>query len=101
MPTSTGHPQSASSAIGRAVRSALRAINESLGDVAYNVVFHSAPYRRDRCVPLARAHPALFDHRAGFELGTGVMINVVGPEKAAVDLREALARVEPDDSDGR
>ena len=27
--------------------------------------------------------------RAGFELGTGVMINVVGPEKAAEDLREA------------
>jgi galactose-1-phosphate uridylyltransferase len=39
--------------------------------------------------------------RAGFELGTGVMINVVGPEKAAIDLRDALARVEPDDADGR
>jgi galactose-1-phosphate uridylyltransferase len=39
--------------------------------------------------------------RAGFELGTGVMINVVGPEKAADDLREALRRVEPDSDDGR
>ena len=28
------------------------------------------------------------------------MINVVGPEKAADDLRNALARVEPDPSDG-
>jgi galactose-1-phosphate uridylyltransferase len=38
--------------------------------------------------------------RAGFELGTGVMINVVGPEKAAEDLREALARVEPGPAEG-
>ena len=28
------------------------------------------------------------------------MINVVGPEKAAEDLREALQRVEPESADG-
>jgi UDPglucose--hexose-1-phosphate uridylyltransferase len=27
--------------------------------------------------------------RAGFELGTGVLINIVAPEKAAEDLRDA------------
>ena len=29
-------------------------------------------------------------NRAGFELGTGVEINVYPPERAAADLREAL-----------
>ena len=29
-------------------------------------------------------------HKAGFELGTGVDINVYPPERAAADLREAL-----------
>jgi UDPglucose--hexose-1-phosphate uridylyltransferase len=29
--------------------------------------------------------------RAGFELGTGVEVNVYPPERAAADLREALA----------
>jgi galactose-1-phosphate uridylyltransferase len=38
--------------------------------------------------------------RAGFELGTGVMINVVGPEKAAEDLRDALRRVNQETADG-
>ena len=86
--------------VGRAVRGALRAISESLGDVAYNVVFHSAPYR---ATGMYHWHvhilPSLTT-RAGFELGTGVMINVVGPEKAAEDLREALRRVEPTSTDG-
>jgi UDPglucose--hexose-1-phosphate uridylyltransferase len=82
--------------VGRAVRSALRAINESLGDVAYNVVFHSAPYRATGAYHWhVHILPSLTT-RAGFELGTGVMINVVGPEKAADDLRAALARVEPE-----
>ena len=31
--------------------------------------------------------------RAGFELGTGVLINVVAPEKAAEELHEALEKI--------
>jgi UDPglucose--hexose-1-phosphate uridylyltransferase len=68
--------------------------------VAYNVVFHSAPYSAT-----AEYHwhvhilPCLTT-RAGFELGTGVMINVVGPEKAAEDLRDALRRVDQETADG-
>jgi UDPglucose--hexose-1-phosphate uridylyltransferase len=31
--------------------------------------------------------------RAGFELGTGVLINVVSPEKAAEDMRAALEKI--------
>ena len=66
-------------------------------DSSYNIVFHSAPYR---ATGIYHWHvhilPSLTT-RAGFELGTGVMINVVGPEKAAEDLRRAAARFGPDD----
>jgi len=87
--------------VGRAVRSALRAIGEHLGDVAYNVVFHSAPYRATGVYHWhVHIMPSLTT-RAGFELGTGVMVNVVGPEKASDDLRDALRRVEPDTGEAR
>jgi UDPglucose--hexose-1-phosphate uridylyltransferase len=69
--------------------------------VAYNVVFHSAPYRATSAYHWHVHILPCLTTRAGFELGTGVMINVVGPEKAAEDLREALGRVEPDPADGR
>lgn len=79
--------------VGTAVRSALAALAAHLGDVAYNLVFHSAPYR---ATGVYHWHVHVLPHlttRAGFELGTGVLINVVAPEKAAEDLREARARV--------
>jgi UDPglucose--hexose-1-phosphate uridylyltransferase len=82
--------------VGRAVRSALRAVNEGLGDVAYNVVFHSAPYSATGEYHWHVHILPCLTTRAGFELGTGVMINVVGPEKAAEDLRDALRRAEQD-----
>ena len=65
-------------AVGRAVRSGLRAITECLGDVAYNVVFHSAPYRATGAYHWHVHILPCLTTRAGFELGTGVMINVVG-----------------------
>jgi UDPglucose--hexose-1-phosphate uridylyltransferase len=86
--------------VGRAVRSALRAVNESLGDVAYNVVFHSAPYSATADYHWHVHILPCLTTRAGFELGTGVMINVVGPEKAAEDLRDALRRVDQETADG-
>lgn len=79
-------------AVGTAVRNALGALANHLGDIAYNVVFHAAPYRAG-----APYHwhvhilPKLIT-RAGFELGTGVYINVVAPETAAEDLRYAMAK---------
>jgi len=80
-------------AVGKAVRSALRALEEHLGDIAYNIVFHSAPYR---ATGMYHWHVHILPNlttRAGFELGTGVLINVVAPEKAAEDLRDALEKV--------
>jgi len=73
--------------VGRAVRVALVAMRERLGDVPYNVIFHSAPYRsRSEYHWHVHLLPKLTT-RAGFEMGTGVLINVVGPEEAAAELR--------------
>jgi UDPglucose--hexose-1-phosphate uridylyltransferase len=77
-------------AVGRSLRLALHQLRHQLGDVAYNIVFHSAPYR---------AHEPYHWHvhvwpklttQAGFELGTGVPINIVAPEQAAELLRAVV-----------
>jgi UDPglucose--hexose-1-phosphate uridylyltransferase len=75
-------------AVGRALRSGLRALRAAVGDVAYNIVLHAAP----------RGHEGPFHWHAhvlprvssvaGFEQGTGVLINIVAPEQAAERLRE-------------
>ncbi len=76
-------------AVGRALQRALAALRSNLGDVAYNIIFHSAPYKtagdfhwHAHVLPKATTV-------AGFELGTGVVINVVSPEEAASTLRPA------------
>jgi UDPglucose--hexose-1-phosphate uridylyltransferase len=78
--------------VGIAVRNALAALRTRLGDVAYNVVFHSAPYRATAPYHWHVHVLPKLTTRAGFELGTGVYINVVRPESAAEELRDALAR---------
>jgi UDPglucose--hexose-1-phosphate uridylyltransferase len=76
---------------GLLVRDALVTLRRRLGDIAYNLVFHSAPYR---------AHGPYHWHvhilpklvtQAGFELGTGVPIVMVPPEDAAADLKEVAS----------
>jgi UDPglucose--hexose-1-phosphate uridylyltransferase len=78
-------------AVGRGLRTALSALVGTIGDVAYNVVFHSAPFHMGdpfhwhvHVVPKATT-------RAGFEMGTGVAINIVPPELAAEDLLAQLS----------
>jgi len=86
-------PTSRLVAVGKAVRTSLQALTEHLGDIAYNVVFHSAPYR---ATGMYHWHVHILPNlatRAGFELGTGVLINVVAPERATEDLREALEKI--------
>ena len=73
-------------AVGRALRTGLARLRGCLGTVAYNLVFHTAPHR----------HPGPFHwhvhvlprvtSQAGFEQGTGVMIDIVAPELAAKHL---------------
>jgi UDPglucose--hexose-1-phosphate uridylyltransferase len=73
--------------VGRALRICLGQLHDLLGDVAYNLVFHSAPYRVNEPFHWhAHVWPKVTT-RAGFEMGTGVAINVVNPEMAASDLR--------------
>ena len=63
---------------------------ERLGDVAYNIVFHSAPYRAPEPYHWhVHVWPKLTT-AAGFELGTGVLINIVPPEQATEELRVAV-----------
>ena len=81
-------------AIGAAGR-ARRAAHASLGDRPYNVVLRTAPPDR----PAGEFHwyvdvlPRL-GVVAGFEEGTGILVNVVPPEQAAVHLREAARRLD-------
>ncbi|HEX8804291.1 MAG TPA: galactose-1-phosphate uridylyltransferase, partial [Acidimicrobiales bacterium] len=70
-------------AVGRALRTALAKLRGTLGDTAYNLVFHTAPHRHTgpfhwhvHVLPRVTSVP-------GFEQGTGVMINIVAPEVAA------------------
>jgi UDPglucose--hexose-1-phosphate uridylyltransferase len=67
---------------GIAIKKALNKLRNQVGDVAYNLVFHSSPYR---AIGNFHWHIHLFPKlttKAGFELGTGVSINIVSPELA-------------------
>ena len=76
-------------AIGRNLRDAIRILNARLGDVAFNLVVHTAPHQHQGPYHWhIHIWPKLVTV-AGFERGTGVMINIVPPEDAARDLRAA------------
>jgi UDPglucose--hexose-1-phosphate uridylyltransferase len=76
-------------AVSRAVRDALASLGRLVGDAAYNLVFHTAPHRStDRFHWHVHVLPRLTS-AAGFEAGTGVLINIVAPEQAADELRRA------------
>ncbi len=73
-------------ATGRALREVLSRLRALLGDIAYNLVFHTAPHRAEvefcwHVHVLPNTATA-----AGFEQGTGVRINVVPPERATQQL---------------
>ena len=80
--------------VGRAIRDSLVHLNQLFEDVAFNLVFHTAPHHHNGSF---HWHVHLFPKLttvAGFERGTGVMINIVPPEQAAGELR----RVSPTQS---
>ena len=73
--------------MGRAIRDAVAHLEAALGDVAYNLGFHTAPHEHSGQY---HWHVHLWPNlvtQAGFERGTGVMINVMPPEQAAETLR--------------
>jgi UDPglucose--hexose-1-phosphate uridylyltransferase len=78
-------------AIGRSVQLALASLRGRLGDVAYNLMFHSAPFRTTADFHWHVHVVPKISTRGGFEMGSGVLINVVPPERAADDLRSTFA----------
>lgn len=74
-------------ATGRAIQLALASLRARLGEVAYNVMFHSAPYRVSGDYHWHAHVLPKVTTRGGFELGSGVLINVMPPERAADELR--------------
>jgi UDPglucose--hexose-1-phosphate uridylyltransferase len=73
-------------AVGRAVRTAVDRLRGALGSIAYNLVFHTAPHQH---TDLFHWHVHVLPRVtsvAGFEQGTGVMIDIVSPEAAAKHL---------------
>lgn len=72
----------------------LRRLEDVLGQFDYNYVLHSIPcgeeHREDFCWHL-QIIPRLTE-MAGFELGTGMEINITAPEDAAARLRAATSR---------
>ena len=78
--------------MGIALRDAVVALREVHGDIAYNIVFHTAPHHYNGSY---HWHVHLFPKlvtTAGFERGTGVMINIVPPETAAERLRNVTVK---------
>ena len=70
-------------AVGRAIRDALGLLRSKVGDTAYNLVFHTAPHHHDGPFHWHVHIVPRLTSLAGFEQGTGVMINIVAPELAA------------------
>ena len=80
-------------AVGRAIRDALLNLREAFGDVAYNLVFHTAPHQHTGEYHWhVHLWPKLVSI-AGFERGTGVLINIVPPEDAAEKLRRVAINI--------
>jgi UDPglucose--hexose-1-phosphate uridylyltransferase len=78
-------------AVGRALKSVLGSLREVVGDVSYNLVFHSAPYRAPEPYHWHVHVVPKLTTVAGFELGTGVLINIMNPEQACEELLSVLA----------
>ncbi len=74
-------------AVGRAIRDALVVLRAKVGEAAYNLVFHTAPHHHDGPFHWHVHIVPRLTSLAGFEQGTGVMINIVAPELAARHLR--------------
>lgn len=84
-------PSESLAAVGLAIRDALGHLDAALGDIAYNVGIHTAPHQH---TGQYHWHIHIWPNlvtQAGFERGTGVMINIVPPEQACDALRSVSA----------
>ena len=74
--------------VALALRDSLRRMRALLGDAPYNVVVHTAPRHHAPFHWYVEVTPRV-SVVAGFEQATGVLVNTVPPEDAAVALRAA------------
>ena len=89
---STWPTTSRSARCALALRDALVALRDALGDVPYNVVVHTAPRDGGPFHWYVEVMPRV-SVVAGFEQATGILVNTVPPERAAVDARRATTLV--------
>ena len=83
-------------AFAEALQLTLQALREGLNDPPFNYFIHSAPLNADASDEY-HWHLELIPKlstAAGFELGTGMWINVVKPEDSAAFLRERVQKLE-------
>lgn len=74
-----------------ALQKSLRNIKKDLGDPDYNFFIHTAPMQDKGKYTHYHWHIEIFPKlaiKAGFELGTGVDINIVDPDLAAKTLKK-------------
>jgi UDPglucose--hexose-1-phosphate uridylyltransferase len=84
--------------LGRALVATSRALKDLFGDPAFNIVIHIAPFRIAELGAVPYHWHVQFilrtSDQAGFEWGTGQFLNVVDPDTAAEQLREAIVEHE-------
>jgi len=74
-------------AVGIALRDSIAHLNKALGDVAFNLGLHTAPHQHTGDYHWHMHIWPQITTQAGFERGTGVLINIIAPEDAAATLR--------------
>jgi len=92
-------PDHALAAVARVTRDVVAGIGQLLGDVAYNVVLHNGPAAAPGHESASTDPPGHWyvtvvpriSTVAGFEMGTGVLVNTLTPADAAERLRDGLA----------
>jgi UDPglucose--hexose-1-phosphate uridylyltransferase len=82
-------PDDETRAMGVALRNTIRSIKTVLGDVAYNVMIESAPHGHAKPFHWWIDITPRVTTIAGFELATGLSVNIVAPTAAADALRTA------------
>jgi UDPglucose--hexose-1-phosphate uridylyltransferase len=80
---------------GRALVATSGGLKELFGDPAFNIIVHIAPFRLSQLGAVPYHWHVQFilrtSDQAGFEWGTGQFLNVIDPDEAAAQLREAVA----------
>lgn len=73
--------------VGVLLRDGIRTLRRTIGDLPYNLVVHTLPHHHDNEFHWHIHLVPRISSAVGFEQGTGVQINIVGPETAAELLR--------------